>query len=375
MSYSLRGDLSAVINHRESTLGPGWAWDYQYDKLGQLVSASSLGRGSITYTYDSLQNVLSKSSTIAHTKLISGYFQYDEDNQKPNQLLHVSGITLDYNDAGEVVDYDRTQMRYDANGLMSLLSEPDGTNIYFHYDHDDIKRLVIREDMDGQKEFQIVPFSGYRLTDLGRQLDIRAERKLGTLFQERKPKPSLRELEEVIAQDIGSDIENYQWDDEAVVDMASRYWLETPSDNESTYWTFFHHGHGRSAVLGSTEEGAIRFRSEYFPYGQKANQKGQSQELGYAGYAHSRLVDSPVFVVGKRVYLPRVMRWGSPDRYFMSDLRQITKNVLELNGYSYSRNSPLLFYDPNGEVSGGRFRMVQKMSWLELLPQFLQVSL
>ena len=28
--------------------------------------------------------------------------------------------------------------------------------------------------MDGQKEFQIVPFSGYRLTDLGRQLDIRA---------------------------------------------------------------------------------------------------------------------------------------------------------------------------------------------------------
>ena len=102
---------------------------------------------------------------------------------------------------------------------------------------------MVREDSNGQKQFELTPFSGYRITELGRQIDVRGERKLGTLFEEQKPRPTLRELDELIAQNFEANSEHYAWGEETVTDMTSRYWLEIPSNDVDKHWTFFHNGH------------------------------------------------------------------------------------------------------------------------------------
>jgi RHS repeat-associated protein len=122
--------------------------------------------------------------------------------------------------------------------------------------------------------------------------------------------------------------------------------------------------HLGSASLELDDQAQIISYEEYFPYGSTSYQAGRSAaEVSLKRYRYTgkeRDEETGLSYHGARYYAPWLSRWATPDPGGLVD---------GINVYSYARNSPLSFVDPEGTDSdepvylGARLNQLQEVHY------------
>jgi RHS repeat-associated protein len=95
---------------------------------------------------------------------------------------------------------------------------------------------------------------------------------------------------------------------------------------------FLHQDHLGSLRYASDMNGSQRELHKYLPYGEEAQVMASVSPFRYAGYEFDD--ESKMHYVGARYFTQNAARWLTPDPVG--------------DGYRYSGNSPITFYDPTG---------------------------
>ena len=111
--------------------------------------------------------------------------------------------------------------------------------------------------------------------------------------------------------------------------------------------TFFHSDHLGSASLVTDENGAVEQELAYYPFGDtQVNSSTQNVDVAYKYTGKERDSSTGLYDYHARLYDPYLGRFISPDVLVPNP-----GNPQDLNRYSYVRNNPLLYVDPNGEFA------------------------
>ncbi len=108
--------------------------------------------------------------------------------------------------------------------------------------------------------------------------------------------------------------------------------------------TYIHNDALGTPVAGTDEQGNVKWRAHYQPYGEEL--LGERQLFGVrTGYTGHR--DDPetgLTYMGARYYSPMLGRFMGVDPAGVDE-----SNVLSFNRYAYANNNPYKYVDPNGE--------------------------
>lgn len=113
---------------------------------------------------------------------------------------------------------------------------------------------------------------------------------------------------------------------------------------------YVHNDHIGSTEVVTDATGSLAQRMSFGPWGKRRNQQWyldgafENQtgvNIGFAG--HMETDDAALINMGGRLYEPRIGRFISPD-----PIVQVANDTQSFNRYSYVRDNPLTFYDPDG---------------------------
>lgn len=108
---------------------------------------------------------------------------------------------------------------------------------------------------------------------------------------------------------------------------------------------YYHVDHLGSPIAATDEGGALLWREEYRPYGDRINSEPDSalNKRWYTGHPHDNTTG--LTYAGARFYDPVV------GRFMAVDPQPFTENIVHsFNRYAYGNNSPYKFIDPDGRV-------------------------
>jgi RHS repeat-associated protein len=136
-------------------------------------------------------------------------------------------------------------------------------------------------------------------------------------------------------------------------------------EEESGEWYYYLKDHIGSSDIVMHSSGKPVEQMLYQPYGSEENPdemsaawreyKQTNQEVAPREKTHHRFTghylddDSGLYYMKARFYDPRLGRFVQPDTLFLDQPQLCLKSVLECNLYSYARNNPLKFTDPDGK--------------------------
>jgi len=108
--------------------------------------------------------------------------------------------------------------------------------------------------------------------------------------------------------------------------------------------TFIHNDALGNPVAGTDEQGRVKWRAHYRPYGEEL--LGERQLFGVrSGYTgHREDPETGLTYMGARYYSPGIGRFMGVDPAGVSD-----SNIYSFNRYAYANNNPYKFVDPDGE--------------------------
>ena len=131
---------------------------------------------------------------------------------------------------------------------------------------------------------------------------------------------------------------------------------------EGTTTTFHHTDHLSGSSVESDEEGYVTEVLDYYPFGTtRIDQKYTTYENDkkFTGHEYDDATD--LYYMGARYQNPEIGRFISEDPVYLGtgtqgsdengqkQLRSYLSDPQGFNSYSYSRNNPLRYVDPNGE--------------------------
>ena len=131
------------------------------------------------------------------------------------------------------------------------------------------------------------------------------------------------------------------------------------TDNAGTELNYFHTDHLGSIVAVTDDAGGIISRMNYDPWGRNRNPSDWSSYVdtdpwtdgsiptwlsrGYTGHEHIK--EQGLINMNGRLYDPALGRMLSPDNFVQSPT-----SSQSYNRYSYAKNNPLKYVDPDGEI-------------------------
>jgi RHS repeat-associated protein len=271
--------------------------DFELDALNRLTKAKVLGMDSVLMQYNSIGNVLSKSDVGAYT--------YGGPNNGPHRVVAVSGPN--------------------ASCVQSLLVN----TLYNSFDKvreitKDSLRLTIQYDAQHQRNVQ-------KLYDSSRL--VRTKLYIFPDF-EREIIPG---------------------------DTITNHFIQGPDGTVATYTThsaagrpaatiYYHRDHLGSAVMITSDTGAVIARYSFDAWGKRRNGNWGSTltdtaklsvDRGFTGHEHYDIFE--LVDMNGRIYDPVLGRFTSAD-----PIIQDMTNLQALNRYSYCVNNPLSYTDPSG---------------------------
>jgi len=271
---------------------------YTYDVLNQLVKEQYSNGLSISYTYDSVGNRISK-TTLQNGSITTTNYSYNNSNQ----MMAAGDKTYYVSDNGNVTNDGVFQYAWNAFDQLTEIKSLTGTTVA-SYRYDENGRRIYSKDSNGE--------TYYRYNGITNQV----------LFEENS--------EGVISK-------AYTYDDNGHP-LTMTY-------QGSTYYYLTNY---RGDVLALTNtNGEIVAEYTYDAWGNIINQRGALAIINpyrYAGYRYDE--DSKLYYLMARYYNPDTGVFLSLD-----SVRGDTMNPLTLNGYSYANNNPVMFVDPDGEFS------------------------
>ena len=110
--------------------------------------------------------------------------------------------------------------------------------------------------------------------------------------------------------------------------------------------TYIHNDALGSPVAGTDEQGNVKWRSHYQPYGEEVLGERQlfGVRTGYTG--HRDDPESGLTYMGARYYSPALGRFMGVDPAGVDE-----SNVHSFNRYAYANNNPYTYVDPDGEFA------------------------
>jgi len=278
-SFGYHYDKNYQIDSMTSNAG---ATTYGYDTEGQLTMSVSPDGNTSTYSYDSVGN-----------RMIANGAQYATNNL--NQYTVVDGLSLQYDEDGNLTRQGNVQYEYDAENHLTKITRADGTVWECQYDAMGNRTKVT--DNGAVKTFV------YDYQGLG---NLNVEYDAG-----------------------GSLVRRYIYSDKLLAD-------ESP-DGARRYYHFDFQG---STRIQTNDSGEIVTRIEYDAFGGARTMLGESIIFGYVG-AYGIINDNDALLFMRNRY------------YDPHDGRFIQKDPIGIRGndmsfYRYCYNNPIFLFDMNG---------------------------
>lgn len=306
---NLRADLSLISSYTY-TQGPagnrlkviehsGRVVDYTYDELYGLIEEKItdpvLGNQTISYTYDSVGNRLTRTDS-------GGTINYAYDSN--DRLLSEDGIIYTYDDNGNILrgtdGVDTTNYTYDYENRLISVQTPDSVIDYIY----DVDGIRVSSSVDSIVTNYVVD----------------KNRRYAQVLEERD--------------DSGALIAGYIYG----YDLISRQW-----DTDTEYYNY--DGHGSVRQLTDASE-SITDSYTYEGFGELLDHDGTSANpYLYVGEQYDPHVG--FYNLRARYYNPAIGRFLTMDSFtgFPSDLKSLHK-------YVYSENDPVNNIDPSGQFVG-----------------------
>ncbi len=112
--------------------------------------------------------------------------------------------------------------------------------------------------------------------------------------------------------------------------------------------TYYHNDLLGSPVAATDEQGEIKWRKSYKPYGEEIETGNDPEE--FVGYTGHRLdAETGLVYAGARHYDPLIGRFYGVDPVGVRE--SVEGNPMMFNRYAYGNNSPYKFVDPDGRES------------------------
>jgi|GEM_PF-3298505 len=389
---SLDNMLLAVRDKTHNSIIPDQTAFYTYDHLNQLVEAET-PRGRLSYDYDRIQNITSRSSDFEDNRLIFGQFKYENEGA-PNQLTKAGNRTFEYDEAGYMKEYNGFTLDFDAYGRLSAADGED-TIINYYYDFSGERRLMVKQRGGEKPSVTSFPFEGYQIRDEAEVWTLQAGGKVAEITRSKPRRPDLEMLDKIIDYWLNqgsvppvADMKMIDYNGDGTfnlldVDLAIEIFMSGAEydtsrsagagfppwsskyswqdDLEPVITTLFYHSDYQGGPqLLTTERGELASHTGFFPYGEKRDQLGQMSVSGFAGSIRD---DSPLGLIrfGARWYSPLIGRWASADPLFVMEPGKVRAGVLQANLYMYAGGNPISFVDLLGfDLTEAQYQELEK---------------
>ena len=288
--FDKNGNLTTLTDNLKSNIR-----SYIYDDLDRLTQAQNLpsptgGFTNYNYQYDSIGNMLYKSDV--------GVMTYGL-NAGPHALTSAGGYSYTYDANGNMVSGKNKTMEYDLENRLTKVIEPTQTT-GFTYDGDGGR--VKKSTVNGQQTTETIY--------------------IGSLYE--------KDSDGTIRKHIFAGANR-------VCTLSSS--LRGSEATEAI--SYYHSDHLGSSNIITDQNGQQAQYCEYTPYGSIARNEGQ--DLAKHKFTGKELDSTGLYFYGARYYDPEIGRFISADT-----IVQAPYDPQSLNRYTYARNNPVVYTDPNG---------------------------
>lgn len=289
--------------------------NFHYDSLYRLTQVTG-SYGQIDYGYDSIGNLIHKSSTVNDPRLNLGELHYGEQGAGPHALTSAGGVTYTYDANGNLVRKGNTSYHWNPRDLLVGVSDDTSQSTYV-YDSGSqrVKQTVRAGDVltktlypDGSSELRGNKLVFYIFDD---------ETRLADVITPFDPQRLLK----------------------GFTDPAPA----APVSGERRWYIADHLG-SNSLILN--DAGQVVAERIYYPFGQsRFEQNGAALTYSYTG---KELDATGLYYYEARYYDPVVGRFISVDPFYLEKPQEGLQNPQLLNLYAYTVNNPLKYVDPSG---------------------------
>ena len=125
-----------------------------------------------------------------------------------------------------------------------------------------------------------------------------------------------------------------------------------PSKYKNLPEIIYHHSdHLGSSSIDTDETGAIVELIDYYPFGTpRLNENPGDYENDYKFTGKELDEDTDLYYYGARYYDAKIGRFVAIDPVALKNPTKVLSDPQQLNTYSYTRNNPLKYVDPEGEI-------------------------
>ncbi len=323
LAYAFDG-ASNIVSITDTRPDRGAANDqtqtFGYDSLYRLTGAAGT-YGQIDYVYDSIGNMIRKTSTAAEPCLNLGEMRYGENGAGPHALTSAAGVTYEYDANGNLVRKGETTYTWDPLDRLISVVDGDTTSTYVY-------------DSGGQRTHQTVQRGEVMTTTLyaGRYCDLQGDELVQFIFDDQKrmarmttPFDSVRLLH-----GFSSDV--------PLGEDANQ------GTSAETRWYLSDHLGGTSLLLDTT--GQVVSEVAYYPYGLTRYETNEGR-VRYR-FTGKELDASGLYYYGARFYDQVVGHFISVDPLWLHNPERGLDHPQSFNVYAYAGNNPLIYVDPTG---------------------------
>jgi len=350
---------------------------FGYDLRGRLTSAIFDGDRAglseeLSFDYDILDNMLSKTSSRASSPENVGALEYGVGSGGPYAVTRAGDVTYTYNEAGLMLRRGQDSYTWDFMGRLVGVARGTERRARFVY---------------GEGEERVAKIEGGRVSIfLGSDIEIRDGIATAWLSvgNQRVAKIERAGFAAAILGDLaplGSDGTNFEvtpdgevtaadalvaararaglLDLDAALDAAPPNELLSASSHRLLVGprervTYAHANPLGSIVLTTDESAREVLRTEFYPHGEtRYTSRGYLEDYSYRG--KERDESSGLTYFGARYLDPRIGRWTSPDLHYASPTASDLRTPESTNRYLYALNSPMSYKDSDGRASQNNF--------------------
>ncbi len=356
-AYDRIGHIVSIGDLAEPTAGlPTADARFAYDAWYRLTEATlSAGGGfeeRLEYTYDSVDKVMARASSLGSSSPVH-VPSFDYSAQRPHAVSEAAGVTMAYDEAGNMVQRGAMTMQWDFLGRLAG-AQVAGHDVRHVYGHDEQRRVRLEDDSTTiylSDEFVVRDGIASRFVLFGGAKAARVE-------------------SDVLATALMTDL-----DDDGQINAADA-WLSVaseqgfvdvdeaqPSAAGAMLWSsvrrllmddgpvFLHHDHQGSLTLATQSvdgQTQVVGQRRFYPGGaDRGPALGFVSEYGYTGQEFDRLTGLNYH---QHRYLDPVLgRWVSIDPgYYIADPNKVMRGAQGTTAYAFVSNDPVNNVDLNG---------------------------
>jgi len=360
--YDRAGNLQAIDDALRKTGPLAAGREYGYDDLYRLVSAVG-GDRSWTYAFDDVGDFTKKSDLGDYTI------------GKAHQIVSAGGKTYRYDEAGNIVERPNSKQAFDAKGRIKSLTLADGTVVAYRYDH--TGRRVVKESQGPKGAHRTVYVGEASEERDGESIDyvMAGQTRLARIGGGRPTSVATAVLSHAppslsavafclffLAMVFGLARSRERARSVAVLASVSSFLAFVISgcscSNDPAApipGTHYHGDHLAGTAFLTSPDGSVAAEIAYDPWGSRI--VGATEPYSFTGKEYE--ADTGLYDFGARLYDAVLGVFLSPDPVALTNPERLLADPQLLNPYSYTRNSPATYVDPDGReplpaaVAGG----------------------